>query len=397
MRQLDVTSDLQTHERTAAGSCRQEFAAVEVLAEVIGKDPGLAERHLSMRDRSMLTTLDQPVSPSDVHLARPEVWPAHEMLEERSIAGAAAHEDRCLGQGPAQTGHRLITVAAVGDDLRDHRVELGGDLVALLEARVDSQPRPTRKAEQLDLSRSGREVAIAVLRVEPSLDGVANLCRRLTFKPLARRDAQLELHEIEPCGDLRDRVLDLEPGVHLHEHEAGIHRVVEELHRPRVGVADGGHETGGGRADLCVLLYGERRRRRFLDQLLMAPLYGAVSHSDRPHRSVVVGDDLDFDVPGGRHHLLEEERVVAEGLERLGSSGSKGAVELSFMVDPADAATTTARGRFDHDRIAETRRLTLRSRQRRDRAVAPGRDGDPGGFGDALGHDLVAGPPHRVR
>ena len=189
MRQFDVASDRQAHEGAAAGGCGQELPAVVVLAEVIGKDPGLAESDLSMRDRSMLTTLDQAVSPSDVHLAQPEVWPAHEMLEERSIAGAAPHEDRCLGQGATQTGHRLITVAAVGDDLCDHRVELGGDLVALLEARVDSQPRPSREAEQLDLSRSGREVAIAVLRVESSLNSVANQRGRLTFKPLARRDA----------------------------------------------------------------------------------------------------------------------------------------------------------------------------------------------------------------
>jgi hypothetical protein len=49
---------------------------------------------------------------------------------------------------------------------------------------------------------------------------------RLDVERLVRRDAQLELHEIEAREHLGHRVLDLKPRVHLHEPE--IARVVEE-------------------------------------------------------------------------------------------------------------------------------------------------------------------------
>ena len=61
--------------------------------------------------------------------------------------------------------------------------------------------------------------------------------RGFGVKAAAVSDGELQLDEIEPGGLLGDRVLDLQPGVHLQEVELAV-VVGEELHRPGAGVAD---------------------------------------------------------------------------------------------------------------------------------------------------------------
>ena len=56
-------------------------------------------------------------------------------------------------------------------------------------------------------------------------------------QPLAERDPQLPLHEIDARHHLRDRMLDLQARVHLEEVELAV-LVEQELDRAGVGVAD---------------------------------------------------------------------------------------------------------------------------------------------------------------
>ena len=59
-----------------------------------------------------------------------------------------------------------------------------------------------------------------VLGVEPGLDRIAPRGRRwLGVEAAAVGDGQLQLDEVETGGELGDRVLDLQPGVHLEEEE----------------------------------------------------------------------------------------------------------------------------------------------------------------------------------
>ena len=65
----------------------------------------------------------------------------------------------------------------------------------------------------------GRKPPNGVLGVDPGLDGVTGdgdvvLAERQRF---AGRDVELGLHEVDAGDGLGDRVLDLEPGVHLQE------------------------------------------------------------------------------------------------------------------------------------------------------------------------------------
>ena len=136
-----------------------------------------------------------------------------------------------------QPGQRLVAVAAGGDHLGDHRVELGRDHVALGDAGVDPDARPDRQDHRLDRARRRGEVALRVLGVEAGLDRVAVGRRRVALEATAGRDVELQLDEVESGRQLGDRMLDLEPGVHLEERELLLLRLVEELDRAGVRVA----------------------------------------------------------------------------------------------------------------------------------------------------------------
>ena len=54
------------------------------------------------------------------------------------------------------------------------------------------------------------------------------------------------------------------------------------------------------------------------DQLLVAPLHGAVAFPEMDDVAVVVGQDLDFDVPGLLDVFFEVDVAVAKGRLGLG-------------------------------------------------------------------------------
>ena len=84
-----------------------------------------------------------------------------------------------------------------------------------------------------------------ILGVEPGLDRMTLGRRRFGIQAAAVGDRELQLDQVEPGGLLGDRVLDLQPGVHLQEEELAV-VVGEELHRPGAGVADrAGGQPGG--------------------------------------------------------------------------------------------------------------------------------------------------------
>ena len=158
---------------------------------------------------------------------------------------------------------------------------------------------------------TGSSALIAALdRVAAELD-VALLERQ----PLARRDPDLFLDDVDAGDELGDRVLDLEAGVGLEEVEvAG--RVHQELERAGVGVLHGAGGIDHGGAEPPALLFGQRHRRRFFDQLLVAPLDRALALAQMDDVAVVVAEDLDLDVARRLDVFLEVD--VADAERRFG-------------------------------------------------------------------------------
>ena len=73
---------------------------------------------------------------------------------------------------------------------------------------------------------------------------------RIEIEPLAACDANLPLDEIDPGHHLGNRVLDLQPRVHLEEEEPPV-LVEQELDGAGVGVSDRARD-GGGRRGQCA-------------------------------------------------------------------------------------------------------------------------------------------------
>ncbi len=239
---------------------------------------------------------------------------------------------------------------------------------------------------------------------------------------MARRDEQLFPHEVEARDFFRDRVLDLESGVHFEEVEGVVGVIEQELDRARRVVPDGadGFESGG--AHCGPNLGRDRRAGRLLDHFLVATLDRALPLETVHEVPVLVAEHLDLDVTRCRQVLLEEDRGVAERVERLTLGTLDGGGQaVGGVDDPHALAASTGRG-LDEDRVADGVGLgghigvivKFDRRERRDlgrdheplglELVAHGRNGrrrrpDPGdagvddrlGEGRVLGQEAVAG------
>src|SRR6266511_4144482 len=296
-----------------------------------------------------------------------------QLQQERLVAGPAADDDGALRQRPAEPGQRLAAVAAPGDQLGDHRVELGRDAVARGDSGVDPQPRARGDVEQIDGPRTWREVVVGVLRVDADLDGVAGPGWRPPLKAPAHGHVELQLDQVHAGGELSDRVLDLQARVHLHEGERVPVEVVEELDRAGAGVAGGLAQARRGLADALVLGLRQDGGGGLLDQLLVAPLHTAVAQADRPHGAVAVPHHLDLDVAGVGGQPLQEDGGVAERLGRLAARAGEGTLSRTNMasrsssVYRATASRPASRSRFSSRtawirRMAGSPRLTIATR-----------------------------------
>src|SRR5262249_4142360 len=114
-----------------------------------------------------------------------------------------------------ETVERLLAVAAVRHELRDHRVVADTDLVALLDPRVNAHAGG--QAQPLD-PPGLREERRRGLGVEADLDGVA-AAPGFARQASTGRDPDLLRDEIEAGYELRDGVLDLNAAVELEEVE----------------------------------------------------------------------------------------------------------------------------------------------------------------------------------
>src|ERR1019366_5687210 len=93
------------------------------------------------------------VQPTDVHVAALHFVAVQQFEQKRFIAGPALDDDHALAQRTLQPGERFFAVLTEGDDLGNHRVELGGNRIALGHAGINSNTRPSLNSEALDCTR----------------------------------------------------------------------------------------------------------------------------------------------------------------------------------------------------------------------------------------------------
>ena len=233
--------------------------------------------------------------------------------------------------------------------------------------------------------------AIRVLGIDPALDRPAvhpHIVLR-EGKLLPRRDADHLFDQVEPGHFLGHRMLDLEPGVHLEEVERAIRRD-DQLDRPRAIIS---HRRGEGDRLLAHRLahFGrDERRRRFLDDLLVAALDRAFALAQIKHRAMLVAEQLDLDMAGVLDEFLDEYAVVAEAAQPLALGRLEPFADIGFAIgQPHPLAPAAGRGLHHHRKTylaCDTHRLVGIG----DLAEIARHDRHPRRLGEFLRFDLVA-------
>ncbi len=214
-----------------------------------------------------------------------------------------------------------------------------------------------------------------------------------------RRSASARLHQVDVGDLLGHRVLDLDARVHLDEARASPSRVEQELDGAGVDVADlPGEARRRRRRSASRSCRVEVRRRRDLDDLLVAPLHRAVALEEVDDVAVRVGEDLHLDVARVDDGLLEEHRRVAERATRPRASPPRATPRRSAgVVDPAHAAPAAAGDGLDEQREADARRPPRSARRRRSTAATDVEHRHAGRPGRRDRARLVAGQLQHVR
>ena len=110
-------------------------------------------------------------------------------------------------------------------------------------------------------------------------------------------------------------MLDLQASIHFEEVEpAG--GVDEELDSACVGIARraSGCDRGFAKRGADLRVRRDKRRRRFLQNLLMAPLQAALPLPEMRNAADLVSQNLDFDMPGLNESLFHVHCVAPKSL-----------------------------------------------------------------------------------
>ena len=152
---------------------------------------------------------------------------------------------------------------------------------------------------------------------------------------------------------LGDRVLDLEPGVHLQEPEPLGGRVVEELDRAGAAVVDRLGRRAGGVVQRGADLVAQAGRRRLLDHLLVPALDRAVAFADRRSVPTTWTSTCRPCSTYGSTKTVPSPNADAASASAAAISPGRSASD----ADDPHAATATAGGRLDQQREVGLGRL----------------------------------------
>ncbi len=249
---------------------------------------------------------------------------------------------------------------------------------------------PGGRLEALDRAGKRQKAAGRVFGVQAELEGMA--LRFGVFghaQRLAVRDTELFEHQVDAAGGFGHRMLDLQPRVHFQKRNLafGAHQIFD---RAGAGIAGLAADRLGRAMDFRALVVGEKRRRRFFHELLVAPLQRAVAGADHDDVAVAVGEDLGLDVARRVEKTLHEALAAAEGGLAFAHGRVEGILDIVLAAHDLHAAAAAAEGRLDDDRQAVflgefTYRIGVIHR-----AVGAGHERRAGGDRDLARGDLVA-------
>ena len=154
-------------------------------------------------------------------------------------------------------------------------------------------------------------------------------------------------------------MLDLQARVHFEEIEVAV-LVDDELDRAGALVVDRLGQRHRLLAHGAPRLLVEERRRRLLDDLLVAALDRAFALAEIDRVAMRVGQHLDLDMARVDDEFLDEHAVVAERALGLRSGALEAVAQLGFVPGDAHALAAAAGRGLDHHGIADLGRRSFR-------------------------------------
>ena len=237
----------------------------------------------------------------------------------------------------------------------------------------------------------GQEIIGGIFRIQPGFQRMAGACdfRLPLGKRLTAGHFQLPFHQILAGHHLGYRMLDLKPGIHLHEEKRARHTILggfdDKFHRAGPLVTDGQGRICRRPAHGGAQILGHAGRRGLLQDFLMAALDRTVALEQVDRLPVGVGKDLQLDMARTGHEPLDQYMVIAEGIDGLAFAAFQGGGEIGRLFHQPHALAATAKRCLDQHRI--THALGLRRQEIRILlfAVIAGHQRHAGFFHDLLG------------
>ena len=130
---------------------------------------------------------------------------------------------------------RFAPVLRMDDQLRQHGIIVGRHCIAAVNSRIDTDALSSRQIHICDRSRRRTEVLLRIFRIDPALNGMPrdmDVFLSIT-QSLSVRNTDLFLDQVNACHPFGDRMLHLDPGIHLHEIKISV-LLQKELNRPGI-------------------------------------------------------------------------------------------------------------------------------------------------------------------
>ena len=247
---------------------------------------------------------------------------------------------------------RQRPASAVHNELRNERVVEWRDHGPVGHAAVHPDALAGRRAVGHDAARGREEIANRVFRVHPTLDRVAPMrdLGRRDLEAIPRRDPKLLSDEVDAGHGLGDRVLHLEPRIHLVECETAV--VEQEFHRAGVPISHRLKPADGHVDEARSERSRDGGRGSLFDELLMTSLDTALP-LDEPDGAAGVNEDLNLDVSRTLKELLEEEVRIPEVRQRDIARGLERAGEFGRSIDTGHANAPAPGRCLEEDRISD--------------------------------------------
>ncbi len=191
-------------------------------------------------------------------------------------------------------------------------------------------------------------------------------------------------------------MLDLQSRIHFQEIETLV-LPRDELDRAGAVVADRLRQRDRLLSHFFASRGIEQRRRRLLDDLLIAALDRAFALAEVDDIAVLVAKHLNFDMARIRDELFDENALIAERRLCLRARARKPLLHVGLAVRNAHALAAAPRARLDHDGIADLLRNPDGLRFIFDHPKMTGDGRHLGSRGRLLQLDLVAHRRDRLR